>query len=353
MKSVALALLLSWGASAEAPQKPVLGTVAKFRMQSLEIGVQADDGKLTMVKIAPETEVVQVPPGELDLKHAKPAAMTDLTVGDRVLVSYAPDMKPARRIVVVSATEIAKRNEAVRLDWQQRGISGVVSAKNGKHLTIEQRSPGSVKTLDIGLSDTTKLRRYSADSVKFTEAEPARAEEIAVGDQLKARGSKDGEAFFAEELVFGTFLTKVGKVTEIDRDARLFRMEDSDTKAIWTVKIAPSSRLRNLAGARPTANGEHGGPPPQTNFDLAQMLDRMPEAKLEDLKVGNFAVLTSTRGSKPNEVTAIMVLANADFLIQMAMMQAGKGVSVSSALGGMHDGMLGGPSGVSLPALIP
>src|ERR1051325_7968644 len=160
MRIVAPALLFTLGLAAEAPPKPVLGTVAKFRMQSLQIGVQTDEGALAMVKVAPETEVVQVPPGDLDLKHAKPAEMTELTIGDRVLVSYAPGMTAARRIVVVSATEIAKRNEEVRRDWLKRGISGVVAAKSGRRLTVEQRVPGAVKTFDLALGDSTKIRRY-------------------------------------------------------------------------------------------------------------------------------------------------------------------------------------------------
>jgi hypothetical protein len=337
MRHLILAAMISIAAlaAAEKPGKSVLGTVTKFKMDALQIGVQPDDGKAVMVTVALETEVVQVPPGEHDLQHAKPARMTDLAIGDRVLVSFVHDMKAARRIVVISATEIAARNEAVRADWQKRGISGVVAAKNGRRISLELRAPGSVKTIEVAIGD----------SVKFSEAEPSSVAEIAVGDQVKVRGERDGDTVFAEDVAFGTFLTKVGKITSVDMETRVFQIEEVETKSPLTVKVNAASKLRNLAGAKPPEGAEGHGQPAPAGFDIAQNLDRLPAARMEDL--------TSTRGAKSGEVTAIMVLANAGFLIQMAQMQAGKGATVTSALGNLHDGMLGGPAGLSLPALIP
>ena len=48
------------------------------------------------------------------------------------------------------------------------------------------------------------------------------------------------------------------------------------------------------------------------------MLERMPPVKLEALKTGGTIVVSSTKGAKTDQLTAIMVLANADLLIQMA-----------------------------------
>ena len=55
------------------------------------------------------------------------------------------------------------------------------------------------------------------------------------------------------------------------------------------------------------------------------MLERMPLAKLEDLKAGETIVVSSTKGAKSNEVTAIMMLANADGILQMIAAQSGGG----------------------------
>jgi hypothetical protein len=49
------------------------------------------------------------------------------------------------------------------------------------------------------------------------------------------------------------------------------------------------------------------------------------------------------------------VMANADGLIQMARMQSkgGEGMSATEAISSLHGGMLGGPAGLSIPAIIP
>ena len=41
------------------------------------------------------------------------------------------------RCVLVSADDIAKRNEAEKLDWQKRGMSGIVAAKTAEEVTLE------------------------------------------------------------------------------------------------------------------------------------------------------------------------------------------------------------------------
>jgi len=124
--------------AAEPPvPKPIAGTVADFKTSSLQIVVNADDGRSASFFFGPQTEVVQVPPGERDLTKARPAHVTDLSKGDRILVSFVSGLSDARRIVWISATDIAARNEAERLDWQKRGISGTVVSSDGGEVTIE------------------------------------------------------------------------------------------------------------------------------------------------------------------------------------------------------------------------
>ena len=87
------------------------------------------------------------------------------------------------------------------------------------------------------------------------------------------------------------------------------------------------------------------------------MLERMPLAKLEDLKAGETIVVSSTKGAKSNEVTAIMMLANADGILQMIAAQSGgaRGAGMSGA-GGMGGGMSGGMDalgGMGLGGIMP
>jgi hypothetical protein len=90
----------------------------------------------------------------------------------------------------------------------------------------------------------------------------------------------------------------------------------------------------------------HGAP-----ANLSQMLQQLPAGSLDDLKPGSMAVVTSKRGSEPGRVTGIMVIAGLEGLIQMAQSQA-PGQSPMEALNRMHGGMLTGPNGFSLPAIL-
>src|SRR5262245_33812345 len=82
--------------------KTILGAVTEFKVRSLEMGLKSDDGRAVFVKFGPETQVLQVAPGEHDLSKSKPVQMTDISLGDRVMVSFVDGMSDARRIILIS-----------------------------------------------------------------------------------------------------------------------------------------------------------------------------------------------------------------------------------------------------------
>src|SRR6185369_5862274 len=166
------AVLLTMGAVSAAAPKPVLGTVAELKAEALQLGIKPDEGDIVFVKMGPDTQVFRVPPGERDLQKAQPSKVTDIAFGDRVLVSFVDGMDEARRIVVISANEIARRNEAERQDWKKRGLSGVVISKGDGEFVLETPFVTGAKRSTIALNSKTVFRRYAPDSVKFAEAEP-------------------------------------------------------------------------------------------------------------------------------------------------------------------------------------
>jgi hypothetical protein len=355
-------------AAQAAPPKAILGTVTEFRMASLEIGIKPDHGAAIFFKISTETEVVQVEPGERDLSKAKPVRVTDLALSDRVLVSFVSGMTEARRIVLISATDIAKRNEAERLDWQKRGISGIVTAKSGGEITLLMRTPQGPPAIAVAITAKTAIRRYAPDSVKFADAEWSSIAEIAVGDQVRTRGQKseDGTKLTAEDLVFGTFLSRIGAITAIDREAGKITIDDLVTKRPVTIRVTADTQLKALPDFRamfggPKAaggTGSHGAPPTGMELgklDVAKLLDSIPATKFGNLKVGGAVMVSSTRGSKSDEVTATRVVANADYLIETARAAAAEheGMSMVDVISRMHGGAMGGPGGLSLPAMVP
>ena len=345
----------AWSATRESAQaqapaaKPVLGTVADFRVKSLEMEVKGDDGRPAWVKFGADTEVLLAAPGEKDLSHALPARVADIARDDRVMVSFVAGMAEARRIVVVAASAIARRNAAERLDWEKRGMTGIVAARDGDQVTLESRTPQGAQRTTVAVTAKTAIRRYAPDSVKFADAETASLAQIAVGDQVRVRGDKseDGNRLTADDVVFGTFLTTLGTVSAVDRAKGELKIVDLTSKKPMVVRLTADTRMKKMPDMHEMPAG-HGGHQP---VNMAQMLQQLPEGGLDDLKAGSSVVVTSTRGAHPDRVTGIMVIANVDAFLKMAQSQA-EGASPMEALNRMHGGMLSGPGGVSIPAIL-
>jgi hypothetical protein len=337
-----------------------VGTVGELRAAGGEIHIKPDAGEALIVKVGPDTLLQRVAPGEKDLKRAEAIAIDAVSVGDRVFVTLAPGTLEARRIVVMPVAEIAKRNAADRADWSKRGVSGIVSAKTANAITLRIPSFPAPLTATVTVDPKTVIRRYAPDSVRFADAKPSGVAEVGVGDQLRARGQKsaDGQSVAADEIVFGTFVTKAGSVTSVNLETKEITLNDLATKKPLVVKVTADSQLKMMPGQGMMAGGPlprpSGGPP-----DLSQMLERMPAARLEDLKTGMIVAVSSTKGAAPGEITAITLLANAGMLIQMAGMTSSgparpDGTSSQGMLGmGMGDLTGGMGGGLNLPGMIP
>jgi hypothetical protein len=91
---------------------------------------------------------------------------------------------------------------------------------------------------------------------------------------------------------------------------------------------------------RGAARGGMGGG--RGGMDINAMLERMPLSKVEDLKPGDTVVVSSTKGAKSDQVTAIMMLGNAESILQMLAAQNGGGRSGIPGAGGMGGMSMGG-----------
>lgn len=364
MRTFVVALAFAAALAAQ-PQKSILGTVTEFKMSSLEIGLQPDNGAATYLKVSPDTEVLQVEPGERDLSRAKKVRVTDLSLADRVLVTFVAGMPEARRIVLISATDIAKRNEAERLDWQKRGLNGTVTAIHGEELTLRTGSVQGPPEITVVVTPKTMVRRYAPDSVKFADAQWSTIAEIAVGDQVRTRSnqSADGARLTAEDLVYGTFRSAIGAITAIDTEARKITIADLVTKKPLTIRVTGDTQLKEMPDFRGLfKNGGAGGhPAPITQavsdpqkLDVAKLIEMLPLTKFETLKVGGAVMVSSTRGSSGDEVTATRIISNVNFLIETAEAAAEQnGMTTMDTITAMHGGAMRGPGGLSLPAIVP
>lgn len=347
-------------ALAPANAQSFVGTLTGIKAETAEIQIKPDTGVPVTASLTPETITQKIAPGEKDLKKAEAIKPTDLAVGDRVLATIAAGSTNLRRIIVMSVGDIAKRNEADKADWTKRGVSGVVSAHTGNEITLKYRTMSGQAAATVTVGDKTSYKRYAPDSVKFADTIAARLADVSVGDQLRARGikSEDGTKVTADEVVFGTFLTKAGSITAVNAEANEITVKELGTNKPVVIKVTADSQLKmmpDLSGmmgamGRGGAAPAGGAAPQRAMPDISSMLDHMPATKLDQLKPGSTVIVSSIKGAQAGQVTAIMLLANADMLLQMAAMQSGSGRGAAAGAAAM--GMNGMGGGMDMGAMM-
>jgi Domain of unknown function (DUF5666) len=349
---------------APAQQTPLtqkVGAVKSINGNALVL--TADGGTEVSVTVASNAKIVQVAPGEKDLKSATPIALTDLQVGDRILVRgrASDDAKTmmAVGIIAMKSKDLEAKKAQDREDWQKRGIGGLVSAVDAASgtITISTGTGATAKTVAIHTTKSTVLRRYAPDSVQFDDAKPAALDQIKPGDQVRARGTKsaDGGEFAADEIVSGTFRNLAGIITAIDASAQTISLTDLISKKPVVVKITAQTQLRKIpaqmaqmiairlkggaAGAGAGAGGAAGGGTPNGTGnggqrsgaggagngaegggrgDFQQIMNRLPAGTLADFQKGDAVMVVSTQGSDAGGVTAITMLGGVEAILAAA-----------------------------------
>ncbi len=257
-----------------------IGVVTAVDPAAGRITIKTDAGQESGVLWQGATVFVRVAPGEKDLSKATKIVPVEISVGDRILARgrLSEDQKSilAAGVIVMSKTDIAKKQEVERADWQRRGVAGIVQAINAPagEITLTQSTFEGPKPLAVVAPAGTVLRRYAPDSVKFSDAKPSTVAEVKIGDQLRARGNKneDASGLTAEEIVFGTFRDIAGTVVSVDPQGGTVKITDLATKKPLLVRINSDSNLRKLppivaqmmaarrAGAQP-GGGPQGATP--------------------------------------------------------------------------------------------
>jgi hypothetical protein len=314
-------------------------------INGMVITLTPDSGPDTNVTVQPTTRIVRIAPGEKDLKNATPIQLQDLQIGDRVLVGgKASDDNlslVASTVVVMKHSDLEARHQQDLQDWQKRGVGGLVSAVDpaAGTVTISVSGFAGKKNIVIHTSNTTVIRRYAPDSVKFDDAKPGSLQQIHPGDQVRARGDRgaDGSELAAEEIVSGSFPGIAGTVNSVDASSSTLSVHDLLSQKTVVVKIAPDSQLRHLppemaqmiamrlkggaGGAMPgaassssPATGGQSAPPASPSSgtssggngpggrsggapDFQRVLSHAPAAVLTDLHKGDAVIVLSTEGT--------------------------------------------------------
>jgi hypothetical protein len=368
--------------------KYAVGEVKAIDASAKQITIKTDGGSIVVASYTEKTTYKKVAPGEQSLSNATDITLADLAEGDRVMArgNVGEDRKsvPAAMIVVMSKGDIAKKQEAERREWRQRGILGVItSLKPDTHeITIQHRTIAGQQNVIIPVSDKTEMRRYAPDSIKFSDAKPSSFAELKVGDQLRALGDRgeDGTHFTPQKVVTGSFRTIGGKVTAVDPATGEIKISELEKKLPLTIVIKPDSVLRKFppasemgmmmggnrggggpggpapaaqgggapGGARPQGGGPGGpGMRPGGGPNINDMLERLPTISVADVKVGDTIIVSSTQGVDPTRLTAIALVSGADTLFAMLAPRPQPGQATPNPAGGL------GGSGISFGIGLP
>ena len=207
--------------TAAQPTSParLVGVIMAINGKSLTI--KPDSGAPATVTVSEKARILRSAPGAKTVASATPIQLTDLAVGDRVLLAVrpAPDGSGPTATVIIAMTQadIAKQHQAEEEDWQRRGVGGIVKAVDPAAGTVTIATNQN-HTLTIHTNPKTVVRRYSPESIQFADAKLATLDQIHPGDQVRARGDRDadGTELQADEVVAGSFRNIAGSVVSTD-----------------------------------------------------------------------------------------------------------------------------------------
>lgn len=323
-----------------------------------------DSGPDLTVTVQSNARVLRIEPGAKDLKNASPIQLQDLHVGDRVRVrgqaSADGASLTALEVIAMAHTDLEALHQQEQQDWQKRGLGGLVSGVDPAANTVTVSV--SKKQVTVRATNTTVIRRYAPDSIKFDDAKASTIGEIHAGDQLRARGDRnaDGSEMTAAEIVTGSFRNVAGTVNSVDASAGTLSVQDLLSKKPIIVKVTAESQLHQLppemaqriaarlkgamagaaqgGAAQANGNGGQGSAPagaPQAagsgaggmtggagmrqggGADFQQILSRMPPVTLADLHKGDAVLVVATEGSASG-ATAITLLSGVEPILQAA-----------------------------------
>jgi len=364
--------------AAQASAQRFVGTITSIAGDTLT--VKTDAGESHQVQVPSTATLKRIAPGQKDLSTAETIKLSDLAMGDRVLVKLDPDAtgatSQAQQIVAVKQTDIAQKQQQEMADWQRNGVGGLVKSVDaaGGMVVLTTGAGPTAKSVTVHIAKNTVLKRYPPNSVRFADAQPAPLDAVKTGDQFRARGQKnaDGTEINATEAVSGSFRNISGTVSAIDAANSTVTVKDLVTKKNVTVRVTPDAEMRRLPdmmarmiaarlkGTTPTNGGpmmaarSQGGAPTQAsqtgaaggpqggpgaggfgaghrgNGDMEQVLERAPAIKIGDLQKGEAVMLVSTEAA--NDVTAVKLLAGVEPLLESP--EASRNLLANWSMGG-------------------
>jgi Cu/Ag efflux protein CusF len=333
----------------------VPGTVAAVDAKAGQVTVKTEKGDSLTFTTTERTQILHAQAGVTDPKQWTKMAVGDIGMGDEVVAYFrgAADAKPliATTLVIRTKTDLSTLEKSELDDWKKRGTTGIVEAVDPAAHTITLKA--GARTIKVDTGDKTQFHRYSLDSAKPADAKPSSLAEIKAGDQVNVLGNKtpDGNTVTAEVVYAGTFRQIAATIISINLEKgemEVHDLADKNKKAPpLFIRITPDTNMKKLPEqlaamlARRYQGGRAGGPGGEgrggfgggegrgmgrgmgapgggRGGDIGAMLDRLPTIPLTELKPKDAIMVSTTMGSDPSKVTAIMLLAGVEPVLTAA-----------------------------------
>lgn len=383
--SIFVGLFLSISVIAQTTSAPDLGirpNLASGEVKAIDtagnkISLMTKDGPIDAM-LSTSTVYKRVPPENPSLSAATPSSLSEIGVGDKVLITglVSEDKKtmPAKQVILMTKSDIAKKQQKEKDEWRTRGVSGRVVSVNipSLELVLATRVGATETNVKLSPKENASFMRYSTESIKYEDAKPSSFAEIKVGDQVRAIGDKsaDGISFKAERILSGAFKTMGGTVTAINAEKNEITIKEFASNKPLIINLKKDALLKKIpaemaammamaqrgspggatpgggnvvtmrppgatappASGQPSAgqNPAGGKPTPGAGMvagrgEFDDMVARFPAITLADIKVGDVIAVSCANGPVPNQVTAFKLLSGVEPFIQVAQAMAAMG----------------------------
>jgi hypothetical protein len=320
------------------PRQNLIGQVASIDRSGGKIVIQTESKTSVTISFNDKTVYRRVLPGQTSLENAEQIAVSDLSVGDRILIpgGAAGEQTPVRQIIVMARATLDARRDEDAEKRKARTINGRIAAINpeNKEITIQTRRSGKIETITIVPAENIKFMRYAADSLKVNNALAGSFADMRVGDFVRIVGdrSADGLRVKAEEVVSGAFARMVGTISQINANRSEVVVKNAQTGQLMTVAFGKNTTVRRIPSdvatilktrfERDQRSSNQRSPdtadrqPQQTNQSQRQLFENLPVIAAADLKKGEAVIIiASTSGN--SQVTAVSVTAGESELLEI------------------------------------
>ncbi|HEY4087765.1 MAG TPA: hypothetical protein VGM43_17620, partial [Bryobacteraceae bacterium] len=237
-------------AQAPSPYTSVQGSITKIDAAAKVISVKTDSAETT-IKYSDQTKLLELPPGEADVKKATPIKADGISAGDHILARVQtkdPTGLPAGTIYINRASDIAKENAAKAQEWQTQAVSGFAESIDiaGKKAAIKVKGAAGApdKDVELDLSGPVSYQRFSDKSLEYERADLAG---VKPGDHVRVLGTKNADAtqIKVTDLAADAIRQIGATVKSIDPATGTITAVDTSKKPV-TINVRPATKLKAL-----------------------------------------------------------------------------------------------------------